>query len=354
MSIEEQLKQEFTYKAEQIEMPEELVKHVGQHIEQHLQQERNVGSKYSIPPRKRSFLRPVPIIAALCLAVLLCSGLVWAYEKSKVYHFKAQSELITVSYTNSEDYSISEEQKARLKQVQDQLEPGEAAIVYIPELERVIDLMYNPDANKGTKSTMHYSPYTKVNQLIYYTDLSAWLAALGPEYEGLKIPTKLPKGYQLESGTIEHEFYGSWGEDELKAIKQLDQKEDLTDYDWIKLDQQAFTPNLIYKNKHNETIKVSFSFIETIRRLEMTLHVSTQAEAIEINGQEALYTVRQSQEHGTNKANSYRQSIQWYERKKEGEKPFFGYHISSDSKKISFKDLIQMAEAMQSVEYVAE
>ncbi|GAA0382469.1 hypothetical protein [Bacillus horti] len=344
MSLENQLKQELISIEKQIEIPVTLKEQVYNSIDDHLA---NEGKAFQRSMRKKGFSR-APVVTVIAIAIVLFSGffIADAIERNTYKFYTNNADPIVISYADY-NYDYSEEQLEKVKQIQEQLLPGEAAIIYNPDFSFEVKLSYDPELNRP--ASMVFSAFRKVNQLIYYTDITTWLSVLGSEFHEMKIPDRLPRGYSFEHGTIESEFYGSMGDGESEAIDKLKEKEELMAWDWVKIDNQLVRPTLTYKNSKNDRIEFSSDLVNLIEHYEMTFPETTMVESIIVNGLEMVYSIDAdlgAKEHSLN-----RQALFWIEKQEE---EYYSYRISSESQSVTKKDLILMAKHMQGVKSILD
>jgi hypothetical protein len=126
------------------------------------------------------------VMIALCLFVL--AGLAYGVNSLQS---KQGNSLMTFDPTLDLTQSQVTEIHSTINEVQNQLTPGEAAFVFIAELDKI----KLPGMDQGLG-------LARVNAPKPYTDLNQWKELTKENFTDFKTPTSLPSGYSFKSGTL--------------------------------------------------------------------------------------------------------------------------------------------------------
>lgn len=330
MFLEKQLKHEFNKKAQELQTPQELDQQIYQRIakEPDLAKGKSGRGSKGIGWLPALFQR-IPKVAIVALAFLLFTG--FAFGATQLFLIEKDHVQIEVKYDKGLTlvHTSPEELLADLREVQNQLAPGESAIVYLPKLE------------KEGHPLFKQFPFVRVSQLVFYENIDSWIGQLDLLYRAMKQPTLLPDGFTFEAGTLGQEFMGPIVEEGIRVSEELKNRA-TGETDWEKLDLSTPEyPTLSYKNEAQEEILVSSYILgQDLAKLDITLNDSTTYELVDIRGNEGFYT--NNPDHILSQGNV--QELTWTE--KQGE-TLFQYTIHTESPHLTMQDLMLIAENME-------
>ncbi|GAA0382482.1 hypothetical protein [Bacillus horti] len=327
MFIEKGLKQEYKRKAGTLQAPEEVEQHVFQHI-QDLNGQKNRQGKVAAFLAKFSLLQRMPRTAVIAVVLVLLVG--FGFGVTQLFSMEMDHALFEVEYDKRFTlvHTSSEEIMSQLKSVQSQLEPGEAAIVYLPELEK--------------EAFPHFReyPFMKVGNPILYQDLNQWSEILGSPYNLVKQPNYLPEDFTLQGGVLDLEYWGALSWEGMQLGEELVQSAQ-GNMEWVRYTEPEYTPTFVYEDASKNKIFVSPFYVgEEVMKMIMTVNSFTDYEQVNIRGDEGFYT--NNSDHILYEGDV--QGLSWFE--KIGES-VFQYSILTNSPDVTKEDLIKMAESVR-------
>lgn len=334
MSIEQRLTDELKRQGKSIQCPAAVGIRTEQLFDQRFAGKLSKGNGTSIFARPRRYSQAIMI--ALCL--LLFSGI--AYASTLLYQLNDGTFSFQVSSNTQKTLDAQQTQavRERINQVRQQLESGESAVVYVPELNKI-----------------KLPPLVKVNQPQSYTNIEVWQKQLvgGP---GLyKLPDKLPEGFAftegrtvLPIGAIDVDTL----RDNLETLKKQS-RDGAAGIAWKKLTAdrthaQSFgaqeIPNLIYQNSKGDQIQIYYQLIpdgEKEKTVQAHITGIEQVEKINLKGKEAYYSVNN---HAFLSPSNQSQALTWIGQEN-GQ--IVLYSVISESVGVSKQDLVFTAEHMK-------
>jgi hypothetical protein len=260
--------------------------------------------------------------------------------------FYAVKSLHTLQTNNSSPFHFTHAQmqsiRGTINQVQNQLEPGESAFIFIDALDKT--KLPGSDQGLGLIRVNHPQPYT---------DISQWKEQTNKAFAHFKIPTRLPEGFALNRGELEYPMGNIDAANQKKYYAMLKKKaaESKDNTAWQKaaaddkVSNQGFSeiPRLLYTNNNQAQIEVSYRVIPTeeknvkhIKRMD-----AATTEQLKVNSFEGDYTINNNNylsETGTMR------DIQWTE---PNDGKTIQYTVSTPSSNVSKEDLLVVAANMK-------
>lgn len=327
MSIQNQLTHELKRFAEQLKVPSVLDSRIDRLYDTYREAVQRSDRKLTNRRGSRRLAR----IAVVAACVFLFSGI--AYASGLLYQLQGNS--VRVELTSSSAFNVKAEQATAihsfLAETRQQLQPGESAYVYLPELEQA-----------------KVKPFLKVVRPLAFTDIVQWNEQAAGKYGGrLQTPTAAPDGFhftrgELQSplGMIDPEVYPTLN----KQIKKVDGKQaivlpvSVTDNS---LRDALDSPGLVYTNEQQDQIEIRYQVMpEAMKKLDVRMKTgeSTTMEKISVKGSlEGYYTMNPNNVFSES---GYMQDLNWIEQ--EGGRTVM-YHIQSSSAKVTKADLLLVA-----------
>lgn len=231
--------------------------------------------------RKRSVhMKPVlfKLVLGLALFVVIAGF-------NRYIWFQISDHRMSLQYVQMTTHMDDEESSSKiyrdLKEVEAELEVGESAIVYLPELAKLYTM------NKKQALVVVSNPYI-------ITDFSKWETILARNTAKYKLPPARSTGLFFVGGKEEPPFGGFISLESRKWLPELEKESEKMNGKavWRKLvDKPANQPRIyttVYQNEQQDEIYVSMQFIDQ----ETDFKIATsnlENEEININGVKAHY-----------------------------------------------------------------
>ncbi len=318
MSFEEQLKQEFKRHSKHLSCPPTLDTRINTSYRNHFLEKRGKGKMHN-----KVFFKKGIIIA---LVFLLLSG--FAYGGLLLFH--AEKGNISMNYTAYKDLSLDkgtlDKVRASLKDIRNQLQTGEMAVVYVSELD-----------NK--KEISPYLSLLAVAKPKIINQKQAWQQELMQQHININIPNTIAGTYHFIGGKKTPAFGVALGTDEVSLKDELmaESKKTGKDIVWEKATPtkkpivQSYTT--IYQDEHQGEIYYTIQLASEKVRMEGKTSASSQYNAMDINGNQVNYLRNEQSLYGN--SNEY-QSIIWMTT--QGDQTYI-HTVSTDSTKITKEQL---------------
>lgn len=319
MSIERQLREAFKRNETSLECPPSLDNRIMAEYEQMV-----VATRRDSKMKKRMSLPKVAIIALII--VVLCG---FAYGGKLL--FSDSKGNFTFQLQSSEMVSLSPDlvEKARqsLKEVQDQLEPGETAVVYIPEVYSKINL-----------------PLAATNWVLI-SDMQQWREVLDEQGITELLPDSLlSEAYQFDAGAPNSPLNPTFGMDAMNLLEEM-KKENAGDEIFWRLtdtsDSLVTTYTSIYRDGNGEAIYLIASvFDEEIVASKGLTPPNTEYELIDFNGKTGHYTKYEQSLVGES---NVLHNVMWIE---ENDGRAVSYNVTSDSITMTKERLLDVVRSL--------
>ncbi len=322
MFTETTVKRAIQREAEQITSPRQLDAQILTLFERHHQTR-------PLPKPKR--LYRASVIAACCM--MLFTGVAYASSVLYILHTDSvQLEVTKDSAVNLPQATVKEISES-LYDVQSQLAPGENAYAYVPEL-----------AQRNLPAVIRVANPT------LFPDLTAWKEAITPYAAAVKLPTDIPQDFNLEGGRLQQAMEGT-DPDKLNTyettLKQTSQQTG-GKLSWVKAETVQApqlginTPNLLYTNKRNGQIQLSFQVIpDANTAVSVKTGDFATAEKVSVHGKEAYIS---KQDNNFLTKTGYYLELSWIEA---ANGQSIVYQISTDDAAVTKDELLRMAASMK-------
>ncbi|MEK4251504.1 DUF4367 domain-containing protein [Paenibacillus sp. FSL W7-1287] len=318
MSIEKQLSEVFKHNEASLQCPPSLDNRIMAEYEQAaMDKGRNVKMM------KKGRLPKVALIAII--VVLLCG---FAYGSK--FLFSNATDKLSYQLYSSDAFHLKEETfqnvRATINEVQSQLAPGEAALVYLPEVIKDFPLygVYNPE---------------------YIADKQQWQQVLEEQGVTEQLPDSLlGDEYQFEAGAVMNYPLIGLDQDDLIAELEAERKSSNNEKPiWRLTDRMMdsyskFTS--VYRAAHGNAIQLSWQIYDEVTKIDGYTSPTTDVEELNLNGKKAHYT---KNNQSLLAESGVLQSVMWLA-EKDGKSIM--YTIESDSPDISKETLIEAAKSL--------
>lgn len=317
MSIEEQLSKAFKHSDSSLHCPPSLDIRIKEEYEQMV-----MGKTVQLKRKGK-----MPKIAAIALVVVLLCG--FAYGSK--FLFSDSTNFLSYEFYSSEAYDLKqetfEEARAAIKQVQSQLKPGEAAIVYLPEALKEFPLY----------------PVTKPD---YISNKHEWQLVLDEQGITEQLPDSLLEAsYQFEAGAINN--YPVIGLDQHDLIAEMEAEKKISNSNqpiWrlTDLTTNSSMPSYIsvYRAENGEAIHLTLEVHDEVVKLEGFTSTGTEYEEYNLNGKKAHYTKNNQALLGDS---GVLQNVMWME-EKDGKTII--YNVESDSLNMTKEKLLEAVRSL--------
>lgn len=336
MSIEQRLTDELKRQGASIQCPDTVAVRIEQLFDQRFSGKRFRNAVASVASRPRRYSQA--IVVAVCL--LLFSGI--AYASTLLYQINEGAFSFRVS-SNTQTHTTFDPQQAKIlreqtERVRQQLAPGESALLYVPEMNK-----------------LKLPPLLKVNQPQRYTDMESWKKQLVGSVESYQFPNILPEGFAFMEGRTALPIGGINADivrDNLEKMKNLskDQAAGITWHKFAANESESPTaseleiPNLIYQNAAGDQIHIQYQILpenEKEKTIQAEIPGLEQVEKVSLNGRDAYFAVN----HQAFLSSSNQSKALTWIVKKNG--LLILYAVSSESAGVSKQDLVFTAEHMK-------
>jgi phage-related protein len=272
-------------------------------------------------------------IIAICLA-----GCIVVLYAAKLLHTLQVSDSGTLHFNEAQMKKV----RGTINQVQNQLTSGESAFVFIEELDKL--KLPGSDQGLGLVRINHPQPYTDIQQ---------WKEQTGKAFARFKIPTRLPEGFTFNRGELEYPMgiLDAANNKKYYAMLKKIAAESKDNMAWQKavaedkVSNQDFSevPRLLYTNRNNEQIEVSYMIIPAEGKQVKHLRIKDAAALVKlkVDGFEGDYTINN---HNYLSETGIMRDIQWTE---PSEGKAIQYHVSTPSMNVSKEDLLVVAANMK-------
>ncbi|KOR89506.1 hypothetical protein [Paenibacillus solani] len=324
MSIEEQLKEEFKHNAKNIVCPPTIDLRVMNACREQMLEKKGVQ-----PMRRRGKLYK-SIMFILVIAVV--SGFAYA---GRTLLFEETKGNMTMSAAKLEEFKLSNTQiesiREARKEVKAQLNPGESAVVYLTELDKITDL-----------------PFITVSKPEVNEDLDNWSKAMAHQFNVLP-PDSLLGSYSFAGGMELSPFGVFWGsETDMTTLKKEMKDESEAsgkDMVWRITQAPSSLPMLsyttTYRNSEQETLYlVMETALDSKIKVQLVTPPSTKYEKMDLNGYSAHYFKNDSYIYTDN---NFYQEISWMT---EREGRAIIYRIGTDSPSMTKEKLMEAAQSL--------
>lgn len=320
MSIEKQLSEAFKHNEVSLHCPPSLDNRIMAEYEQAVM---NKGSNVYMMKKRR-----LPKVALIALVVALLCG--FAYGSKLL--FSDSTNQLSYQFNSSEAFHLNaetfEHARATLQEVKTQLAPGEAGIVYMPEIFKDYPLygVTNPD---------------------YIADKQQWELVL--EEHGLteQLPDSLLEGaYSFKAGAVDEYPLISLEQNGLLAEMEAEKKTSNNDQPVWRLSDSTTNPIMtsyisVYEDENEEAIRLSWQiYDEVVSKINGFTSPTTEYEEYDLNGKKVHYT-KNNQSLYTE--SDVLQSAMWMV-EKDGQS--FIYTIESDSPSMTKEKLIDAVKSL--------
>jgi hypothetical protein len=223
-----------------------------------------------------------------------------------------------------------------ITEVQSQLSPGEAAFVYITELDKI----KLPGIDQGLG-------LARVNAPKPYTDLIQWKELTKENFTDFKTPTKLPNGYSFKSGALEYSMgnidpantkkYYTMLKSKAEAAKQNMAWKKAELEDTVKNINIIDMPTLTYTNNNQDQIDIAYLILPLSVKVDRKVN---STEKVQVAGFNGYYSVNK---HNYLSKTGTMQDIQWTEQ----HGTTIQYTVSSPSLNVTKQDLLLVANNLK-------
>jgi len=319
MSIEKQLSEAFKHNEASLHCPPSLDNRIMAEYERAAM---NKGRNVYMMKKRR-----LPKVALIALVVALLCG--FAYGSKLL--FSDSTNQFSYQFNSSEAFHLKaetlEHAREKLQEVKTQLAPGEAAIVYMPEVFK--DL-----------------PLYGVTNPAYIANMHEWQLVL--EEHGLteQLPESLLEGaYPFKAGAVDEHPLISLEENEWLEEMEAEKKTSNNDQPVWKLADSTTNPIMtsyisVFEAEDGEAIRLSWQIYDEISKIEGFTSPSTEYEKYDLNGKKAHYT---KNNQSLLSENAVLQSVMWME-EKDGQS--FIYTVESDSPTMTKEKLIEAVKSL--------
>jgi len=323
MSIERQLTEAFKSNNSSLECPPSIDQKV-------MAQYRaaTMAEKGSFVMKKKSPVWKTAIVAVL---VVVLSG--FAYSGTKLLYSNSEGK-VQYSIHSSEAFQYTPEELGQLrgtiKEVQDQLEPGQTAAVYLPQL---------------FKQFPNVPPLFGVTKPAFISDLQQWREILDQEGVTEVLPEALLGGqYQFAEGAVNDAHVGTDVFDIANQLKAEYESRVDDEPVWrlTQSDDSDFASRYlsIYRNIYGEAIQLNWEVYNETMKVDGFTSASSQYESFELNGETVHYIYNTQYLFGDS---SELQSVIWQEEKDDAT---IFYSVETHSPNITQEQLLAVAEQL--------
>lgn len=322
MSIEQYLKKQFRDEQTSLQCPPSLDAKIMADFRQQVMVK---GRGYHM--KKRWSLKKAMLVAAV--VVLLCG---FGYGGKLLYSYTG--ERFSLHYNESDRFLLSaeafEKTRAELQSVHSQLEPGQTAIVYAPQLDRDF-------------------PIIGVAHLDYVYDQEQWKQTLEENGVKEKLPASLLNGtYSFAAGAQNNPFHANIGLDQLELMEELEAEAKNADQDEIiwRLTDLSTNPDMqlyttVYKDSMGEALYLTWQVLgQSVVKMDGFISSKNDFETYHINGKDVHYIKNNQALLGDS---GVFQSVSWYAEEEDGT---MLYSIETDSLAITKETLIEAVKSL--------
>ncbi|AIQ62863.1 hypothetical protein PSTEL_06840 [Paenibacillus stellifer] len=277
--------------------------------------------------------------AVMLFGLLLLGGTVYGAQRLwSLTYSTGQLNVAKVSAGSDNAGTIgSAELNDIFQHVQDQLNLGESAYVYVP-------------------GTVDGDRVFKVNKVISYRNYRSWEFVTTKIIGDIAVPGEMPAGFHFVSGTSDSllGILDTASEARFRSLLQTRVNQEQR-YAWIKSDEEqneaskTISPTVVYEGSSGEKIGISYSPLPQTAlggKSVLTWNVPDTAtvEQCQVRGVIAAYV--QVQDKDITSPDRYHASLQWIEKRSEGEMSIF-YSVSTTSPKVGKEELLQVAKGLK-------
>lgn len=327
MSIEQKLAEAFKCNESSLECPPSLdTRIMAEYDRMAMNTRRN-----SIMKKKLS----MPKVAIIALVVAVLCG--FAYSGTKFLYSDSKGHF-SIRLQSNEAFTLDsgtlEKVRNSIKAVQEQLAPGETAVVYYPEVfsQLPIDI-----------------PVIGVSNLQYIFDAQQWKAVL-EEYDVTEtVPESLLAGaYEFEAGAVNSPFYPMTGLDTMDLLDEMKVEKKNMNEDkplWRLTDISTFPEHSVYTSVYRDTNGEALYFIwqvfnDSSMKVESFTSPSTEYVEFDLNSKKVHYVKNNESLFGES---TVLQSMMWIEEKDNGT---IVYSIETDSVNMTKEKLIEAVKSL--------
>jgi len=276
----------------------------------------------------------MPKVAMIVLIVTVLCG--FAYSGSK-FMFKDSQGNFSIRLQSNESFTLDPAilDKARnsIKEVKAQLEQGETAVVYYPELFLQFPIEF---------------PVIGVSNLQYVYDAEQWKAELLEQGITESLPESLLAGaYIFEAGAINSPFYAMMGLDVIELLDDMkaEKKNNSEDKPLWRITDTATFPEQsvytsVYRDSNGEHLYFIWKLYHDAIRVESFTSPSTEYEELELDGRKLHYTQNNESLFGES---TTLQSMMWIE---ETGNETIVYSMESDSVNMTKEKLLEAVKSL--------
>ncbi|MFD0590375.1 hypothetical protein ACFQZE_20515 [Paenibacillus sp. GCM10027627] len=331
MSIEEKLKCEYKRLAQNLSAPAAMRSEVMEEFRNEFGS-RAVGKGGRRPPLKR--------IAIYAAVILLLSG--FAYGGGKVL-FQEREGLWGIQIRSAEEAAplgteAVAEIRRSLREVREQLQPGESAVVYLAALADSPVAFYRHNPMMGVKQPLLIAQKERIDGMMNedgFDDL---------------LPESLSGGYHFQSGYKgEPSIRATIGVEGMEAKDTLS-KEVRTSgekYSWKKVrshEQLILGYTYLYQNESGKQLLVMVEALtEEITLQTVAAPGSKPLERLDIGGASGVYA---EQNDSPFVESGYYQELTWTQLKEAGESKQYVYRVGSEQSSVTKEELLAAAEGL--------
>ncbi|MFC6333680.1 hypothetical protein ACFP56_13720 [Paenibacillus septentrionalis] len=323
MSIEQQLSKAFKHNESSLQCPPSLDAQILADYEQAVS-----GKGRNDHMKKKAGL---PKIAVIALIVAVLCG--FAYGSK--FLFSDSTSSLSYQFFSGDAFHLDldklENTRASLREVKAQLEPGEAALVYLPGIIKDMPVF-------GVASP-HY---------IY--DNAQWESILEERGITEQLPQSMLAGaYQFEAGTLNNPFYPYIDYDQEKIVEEMEaEKKSKNENEtiWRKAEYTAMPSGIsmytsVYRNVSGSAINYSWQvYDDSVVKIDAYTSPDTEYEEYNVNGKKVHYT---KNKQSLLADNGVLQSVMWMA-DKDGKTTI--YSLESDSLDMTKETLIEAVRSL--------
>lgn len=321
MSIERQLTEAFKHNNSSLQCPPSIdAKIMAQY------RAATMAKRGTLLMKKKSTLWKTAIVALL---VVVLSG--FAYSGTKLLYSNSKGQ-VQYSVHSSETFLYTPEEldqlRETIKEVEAQLEPGETAAVYLPQLFRQFP---------------NVPPLFAVTKPAFIADLQQWRDVLDQEGVTEMLPEALLDGaYQFAEGAVNKQNVSF---DDYINIEELTAEYESRMNDepvWRLTQNDALVPlyTTVYHDINGESIQLNWEIYNEKMKVDGFTATTSQYESFELNGETVHYIYNTQYLFGDS---NELQSVNWLE--ENGEQTIY-YSVETHSPNITQEELLSVAEEL--------
>jgi hypothetical protein len=327
LSIEQKLVEEFEQDSNHMRCPPSLDSRIATEYRQQMMDHR--GELLL----RRKWNRPRIVLVSIIAVMFICG---FAYAGSKLLFADAKGKFsINVQSNPQMELGKDALEKVRfsLKEVKSKLEPGETAIVYVPE--------FDIQVNGHQLWFRAYKPVT-------LTELEQWKAKLTEYDVEEKLPDSLLGSYKFVEGMEGYPFSAFIGSNDATSLLEemkAESKKTGSKMLWRKTavlpDKPTSPYTSVFRNSNQNTIYLTCDIVSGPSvKYETMSPPNTSYEELELNGLKAHYTKSEQSLYGDS---TIYQDVMWI---KESEGKTVVYHVGSDSLDMTKEQLVEIAKSL--------